>query len=122
MAKFFGSLAGKVVVAAVLAAAILFGISQCQNAGREADRADLSADQAEAGSESAKDAIGTVGAVSDRNTASDQTTAENADAIRNAPGADSPVDPRAHDAGLRGLCRRAAYRGKPECMRLAPAE
>ena len=37
--------------------------------------------------------------------------------IRNAKGADAPVDPAVRDAGLASLCRRAAYRSSERCLR-----
>lgn len=40
---------------------------------------------------------------------------ETEDAIRNTPGADAPLDPRLHDAGLDRLCLRDAYASHPRC-------
>jgi hypothetical protein len=65
------------------------------------------------------DAVGQHGARSD---AIDTITEENERDIRKAPGADAPVDPGVRDAGLRSLCRRAAYRGRAECVQFTPAE
>lgn len=78
--------------------------------------AKLSGNQTGAAFESGKDAVDTLGKSAARDAATDTITRENDRAIRNAPGAAAPVDPAARDAGLRSLCRRAAYRGKPECL------
>lgn len=72
--------------------------------------------QADAALKSGADAARTVGKTAGAEAATDSITRENERAIRNAPGADAPVDPALHGAGLRGLCRYAAYRGKPECV------
>lgn len=84
-------------------------------------KARLSAVQAKAAAQSARDAIEATGAVSARSGASDALTRENENAIRAAPGAAAPVDPALRDAGLLGLCRRAAYRGDPKCVRFTAA-
>ena len=68
--------------------------------------------------QSAADAIQTTVDAAKRDAATDAQTRENADEIRHAPGADAPVDPRATDAGLRGLCVRAAYRCSAQCVQL----
>lgn len=48
---------------------------------------------------------------------SETLTRRNADDILAAPGADAHAGPVA-DAGLRGLCRRAAYHDHPRCAGL----
>lgn len=107
-----------VVIALLLA---LLAWSAWKEARTNAARARLSASQTDAVSNSARDAIDAVGGVSGRSEAYDELTRRNADAIRNAKGADAPVDPAAADAGLRSLCLRRAYRGDPKCLRfLAP--
>jgi hypothetical protein len=121
MGKFCAGVAGKLVIGAIALLLIAFGVTQCQNAQNSGREARVSEEQAEAGSNSAADAIGAVEAVSGRNTATDDLTRENADAIHNAPGAAAPVDPAVRDAGLSGLCRRAAYRDSPDCLQFTPA-
>jgi hypothetical protein len=63
-----------------------------------------------------------VEAVSNRSTAEagiDAIKTGNDHAIRTAPGADAPVDPALAAAGLRGLCKYANYRDRPECVQFA---
>lgn len=79
----------------------------------------LSKNQAEAAAQSGSDAANTVGAAGDREAASDALTRDNEKDIRNAEGSDAPVAAPARDAGLDGLCRRAAYRNDPKCLQRA---
>lgn len=83
--------------------------------------AELRGNQTEAALESGADAVGTVGAQGAAEDAVDAITEENEDAIRHAEGADAPVAPAADAAGRASLCKRAAYRGRPECVQHAPA-
>ncbi|MGL5446589.1 MAG: hypothetical protein ACRDBL_04695 [Rhabdaerophilum sp.] len=76
----------------------------------------LATNQTEAALESGVDAVETAGVVHAAEVTIDVITRENERAIREAPGADAPVDPAVHAAGLASLCRRAAYRGQPECL------
>jgi len=78
--------------------------------------AKLSGNQTAAALESGTDAVATVGQTHATEVTIDVITRENERAIREASGADAPVDPAVHGAGLAGLCRRAAYRGRPECV------
>jgi len=41
---------------------------------------------------------------------------ENADAIRNAPGADQLLSPDLNRVARERLCNRPSYRGRPECV------
>lgn len=109
------------IVGAVVLLALIIALSQCQSARDAGTRADVSEGQAGAAVENGADAVGTVGAVAGRDAGTDQITRENADAIRNAPGADAPVDAGLRDAGLASLCRRSAYRSRAECVQFAPA-
>jgi hypothetical protein len=79
----------------------------------------LATGQAGAAIASGQDAANTVGNRMDTDAATDTITRENDNAIRNAPGASAPVDPALRDAALRGLCRRAAYRGDARCLQYA---
>ena len=72
----------------------------------------------EAAQQNGSDAVRTVGEVGQRDHAADDLTRSNADEIRNAPGADAPVNPAARDAGLRALCKRASYQHSPRCTDL----
>jgi len=69
---------------------------------------------------SAADAVAVVGNAADREASSEALTRSNEQEIRNAKGSNAPVDPAARDAGLRSLCRRAAYRDSERCRLLQP--
>jgi type II secretory pathway component PulK len=81
--------------------------------------AKLATGQAAAAIASGQDAANTIGNRMAADAATDAITRENDDAIRTAHGADAPVDPDAAAAGLRSLCRRAAYRRDPQCLQHA---
>lgn len=83
------------------------------------DDARLKGNQVEAAVASGQDAVGTVGDVMTGEDQIDTITRENDDEIRNAEGADAPVHPDVRAAGLRSLCRRAAYRERDECLQFA---
>lgn len=109
-----------------LAALILFlafaGPAACRKLHGEAARARLGEAQADAAGRSGQDAVATVGAAARREQQSDALTTSNDREIRNAQGADAPVNPAVRDAGLGGLCRRAAYHDDERCRlrRAAP--
>lgn len=110
------------ILIVALLLAILFGVRQCQNARNLGTESRVSRSQTGAALDSGADAVGAAGAVSGRNSQTDQITMENADAIRTAPGADAPVDPALDRVARDGLCRRAAYRSDPKCVHFTPAE
>ncbi|WP_336981590.1 hypothetical protein [Altererythrobacter fulvus] len=76
----------------------------------------LNSNLAGAALESGSDAVAAIGGQIGSEAAADKLSSENAYEIRSAPGADAPVDPAAHAAGLRSLCKRAAYHGRAECV------
>lgn len=78
----------------------------------------LGRNQAEAAAESGADAVETIARGAERNAEIDATTRENEGNIRNAEGADAKVGAGVNDAGLTALCRRAAHRDSPRCVRL----
>lgn len=117
IAKFFTSLAGRLILIGIILAVLIFGISQCQSARTARTEARLSSEQGQAASESARDAIGAVGAVSGRGAAGDQLTRENEADIRAALGADAQVSAEVRSAGLAAICKRAAYRDDPRCVK-----
>ena len=78
----------------------------------------LSRNQAGAATASGQDAANTVGNRADADTAEDDLTRSNHDEIRKADGASAPVAAPVRDAGLRALCRRAAYRDSQRCAEL----
>lgn len=109
-----------------IGALVLFGlvwwlVASLTGGKRARVEAELQGNRAEAGLESGRDAVDTVGEQGAAERAADDLTRRNADEIRAAEGADAPVADPAHAAGLRSLCRRAANRGRPECLQHAPA-
>ena len=75
--------------------------------------------QSRATVESARDAISTQAKVAEAQSAGEELSRTNEKEIRDAKGADAPVDPALRDAGLASLCRRPAYRSSERCLRLA---
>ena len=82
----------------------------------------LSENQAEAAMESGTDAVETVGKTIEYERHVDYITRETERAIREAPGADAPVDPRLDGIARQRLCQRPAYSQHPDCVQHAPAE
>jgi hypothetical protein len=110
------------LIGLMLVVAVLFGASQCQKRRSEAAQARVERSQAEAASKSAEDAIGTVRRSGESEKASEELTRSNEKEIRNAEGANDPVNTAVRDAGLRSLCRRPAYRNHERCkLFVAPA-
>lgn len=119
MIIFGREIAGRVIgliggVIVLIIAAGLF-VRSCDKRRSEAAQARVERGQAGAASESAKDAIGTVRASGEAEKASEELTRSNEREIRNAEGANDPVNPASRDAGLRSLCRRPAYRDNAKC-------
>lgn len=82
----------------------------------------INANQADAAAASGDDAVETVSSQAANEDAVDAITKGNADAIRSAPGADTPVAAPVRDAGLAGLCKRASYRNDPKCLQHTPTK
>ncbi|RSY83103.1 hypothetical protein DAH66_12605 [Sphingomonas koreensis] len=101
---------------AMLAGAIVFGLSQCQRAQTAKTTANVAKGQAGAAIESGSDAVDAIGNRAEQDAAADRLTRENEDAIRKAEGASAPVAAPVRDAGLDSLCRRAAYSRDPRCL------
>ncbi len=111
----------RLVIAGLAAAAVvlllaLFAWHEWRPAGTAKAETRLATGQAAAALASGQDAGNAIGNRMDSDATTDTITRENDHAIRTAPGADAPVDPALRDAGLAGLCRRAAYRGDPKCL------
>ncbi len=116
---------GRWVLGGLLAAVLIGGflLVQSWRSGAAAKaKARLSRNQTSAALASGADAVGAVGAVGASEVQIDVITRENERAIRTAPGADAPVDPALDAAARRGLCRRAAYRERSECVQQPAAE
>ena len=110
------------VLAAAALVLALAGPAACKRAGRLAAEKRVATEQQRSSSANARDAIATTGASAERDRQSADLTIRNEREIRNAQGANQPVDPSATRAGLDGLCRRAAYRDGERCrLRRAPA-
>jgi hypothetical protein len=104
----------------LLIGVIAYGVRSCDNHKQEAAQGRVDRGQAGAASNSAADAVNTVTGVWSNAAASEELTRQNEKEIRNAEGANDPVNPAARDAGLRSLCRRPAYRDNPKCRMLQP--
>jgi hypothetical protein len=102
-----------VAIALVVAGALF--VRSCDRRHSQAAQSRVDRSQGEAQRNSSADAINTVTNVGNNAAASEEMTRQNEKEIRNAPGANDPVNPGARDAGLRSLCRRPAYRGNPKC-------
>ncbi len=109
-----GLLAFVIVVAA--------GVHSCRSAQTAKTETKLATGQTGAALASGADAVDTVGETAAKQAEADALTQENADAIRNAKGADVPVSDDVHAAGMLALCKRAAYRREPKCMQFTPAK
>ncbi|MEN2711413.1 hypothetical protein [Sphingomonas sp. VL_57B] len=96
--------------------AVLLLLNQCTATRNAKTETRLATGQAGATLVSGSDAATTVGNRMDADAATDQTTRENTNAIRHAEGADAPVSAPVSAAARASLCRRASYRGKPECV------
>lgn len=115
------TLATRIAVVAIFVICVLgfLQVQSCQRERTQAAQSRVERGQTEALSSSAKDAIAAQGAAAARERASEELTRTNEKEIRNAEGADAEVHPAVRDAGLRSLCRRAAYRDSERCRLLA---
>lgn len=116
-----GRLARPFVLTLIVGGAILIAFRSCNDAANTRTEARVGAAQAEAGVRSAKVAIDAVAASSEAERASEVLSQESEDAIRAAPGAGAPVDPRLRDVGLDRLCQRRTYRCEPTCVQRSRA-
>ncbi len=87
----------------------------------EARQAEVATTLASARTDSAQQAVEVVARAADRDARAEHLTQENHDEILNAPGADQQLDARLNRIGRSGLCKRAAYHSRPECLQLAGA-
>lgn len=109
-------------IGGVILALLVWWLIATLTGGKSAKvEARLGENTTEAAIESGRDAVGTIGAVGASEDAVDDLTRENDNDIRNAEGADAPVAPAARAAGRNSLCKRAAYRERPECLQHSPA-
>jgi hypothetical protein len=115
-ARVIAYIVGAVIVVFVVWAAIHFYTKSRSQA------AQIRVDHAQTGAftNSAGDAVNTQANVAQNEAASGDLTRTNEEDIRNAQGSGDKVNPAARDAGLRSLCRRAAYRDSQQCRMLQP--
>jgi hypothetical protein len=104
-----------VVGVIVLVLVIGFTVRSCDSRHNKAAQSRVERGQAEAASNSAADAIGTVARSGESERASEDLTRSNEQQIRGAAGANDKVNPAVRDAGIAALCRREAYRNDPRC-------
>lgn len=108
------------VLALASLVAATFSLSQCGRNRQRAAQARLDAEQTQAASNSAADAIATQGAVNGRETASEDLTRNNDADIRAADGAAAHVAAGVDAAGRRALCQRKTYKDTPTCKGAKP--
>jgi type II secretory pathway component PulM len=108
-------LIGAGLLVLLLVAALLWGPAACNRIRGLEAQSKVDRGQTEALGNSAADAVETQGKANQRETESEAVTRSNEKEIRNADGANDPVNPAVRDAGLRSLCRRAAYRNSERC-------
>lgn len=118
------TLGRRVVIGAAIASLVFafLSVRSCQTAQTAKTEAKLATGQTGAALESGADAVGAIGRTHQSEVRIDVITQENERAIRQAEGADAPVSDAVHAAGLRALCRRAAYRGSEQCLQQPPAD
>lgn len=80
----------------------------------------LSENQTEAALANGTDAVQSVGRTTEYERRVDIITRETERVIREAPGADAPIDPDLQRLAIERLCLRTAYREHPECLLDAP--
>jgi len=115
-----GRIIAMIIGGLVLLAVIAFGVTQCDKRRDQAAQGRVDDAQAGAASNSAADAIGTVTAAGERETASEGLTRSNEREIRSADGAGERIKPGVDYAGRAALCRREAYRSDPKCKAVKP--
>lgn len=105
----------------LLIVAVGLFVRSCDKRRSQAAQTRVERSQAEAASNSAADAIGTVARSGESERASEDLTRSNEKEIRNAQGANERVGAGVDVAGRRALCLRDAYRNRPECRMFGSA-
>jgi hypothetical protein len=105
------------IVAGVIVLIIAVGlfVRSCDQRRDRAAQERLDSAQAGAAAESSADAINTVSRSGEAQAASEELSRANEKEIRGAEGASERVGAGVNAAGLRSLCRRAAYANDPRC-------
>ena len=111
-----------IVCAVATIGGVVLGLRSCAAApATQAAVAEIDAGLSAARAQSGADAVNDVGNVNERQASAEDISKENRDDIMAASGARAPVDRAVASAGLRSLCRRAAYRDSEQCRRLLGA-
>jgi hypothetical protein len=110
------------IAVAVLALIFVVGftVRSCDKRHARAAQSRVDHAQAEAASNSAADAIGTVARSGEASAASEDLTRSNGEQIRAADGANQQVGAGVDAAGRAALCRRQAYANDPKCKGAKP--
>lgn len=117
---FTARMIGAILVAALVIIMLTAGPAACNKIRSMGAQAKVNSAQSNAFVNSAGDAVETIGNANSRERSSDDLTATNSKEIHDAPGAKVQVNPAADAAGLRSLCRRAAYRHSERCQLYDP--
>lgn len=104
-----------IAIALLTAIILIAGPRTCAKAERQRAEIRVGQEQGKAATASGRDAVVTTGAAAQRERASDELSTTNQRRIDHAQGADVAVGAAVHDAGIDGLCRRAAYRDSERC-------
>lgn len=112
-----GRIIAMIVAGVLILALLLFGLSECSKRRSQAAQARVERSQADAAANSAADAVNTVARSGEAAAASEELSRSNEREIRNAEGADARVGAGVNTAGLRALCKRAAYKNDPRCIK-----
>ena len=104
----------------VLALAAWWLVSSLTSGKAAKTQARLSTNQTESALASGTDAVQTVGRTNESERRIDVITRETERVIREAPGANAPVDPDLHSLAIERLCRRTTYLEHPDCLQHSP--
>ncbi len=115
----FALIAGALVLVGLAGWFVISALTEGKAAQTEAT---IAGNRADAASQSGSDAVQTVGDQAAGETAIDDLTRSNSNEIRSADGADAPVSSDLRGAGMRSLCRRAAYRDSEKCLQQPAAD
>lgn len=111
------------IAAALILATLIAGgfaiYTAWQKAHTAKTEANLSKNQTGAATASGQDAVNTLGNRADAEAETDRVSRENTDSITKAKGADAKVAQPVNDAGVKALCRRAAYKDTLRCKAFA---
>jgi hypothetical protein len=104
-----------IAIALLSAIILVVGPRLCAKSGRQQAEIRVGHEQGRAATASGRDAVATTGAAAQRERASDELSISNRKEIDHAQGSQVAVGAAVHDAGIDGLCRRAAYRDSERC-------